>query len=131
MSSYQLCDFLNGRLIFAFRDEDRVLEPSYSLMSFTPDSDAIVSAFKKAEHADGYILRVFNPYLNGQAAATVTFTVPVELKQVMLDEQPRPDAAPLKPEDMPADSAAESYVQLPELAHAKLLTVLAERKSSL
>lgn len=133
MSSYQLCDFLNGRLIFAFRDEDRVLEPSYSLMSFAPDSNAVVSAFKKAEHADGYILRVFNPYLNGQAAATVAFTIPVELKQVMLDEQPRPDAAPLNLEDTRAraDSATESYVQLPELAHAKLLTVLAERKSSL
>lgn len=125
MSSYQLCDFLNGRLIFAFRDEERIFESSYSLMSFTSDSTAVLSAFKKAEHENGYIVRVFNPYLNQTAAASVIFTIPTALQLVTLDEQPRSDTAALSP--AAADSQSFS---LPELSHAKLQTVLAKRITS-
>lgn len=124
-SSYQLCDFLNGRLIFAFRDEERVLKPSYSLMSFTPESDAILSAFKKAEHEDGYIVRTFNPYVHKSAQAALQFTVPLDICLTSLQEQPIPEAP------IPSTSTDDSnVVHLPTLSHAKLQTILAKRSTT-
>ncbi len=116
ISSYQLCDFLNGRLIFAFRDEERVLEPDYSLMSFSDDSNVVLSSFKKAEHSDGYIVRVFNPYLSQSANVNMHFNQSVHAERVSLAEQP------LEPQQRLTDG--EEVVRLPELAHCKLMTVL-------
>ncbi|WP_339785094.1 mannosylglycerate hydrolase [Paenibacillus sp. FSL R7-0313] len=116
ISSYQLCDFLNGRLIFAFRDEERVLDPDYSLMSFSDDSNVVLSSFKKAEQSDGYIVRVFNPYLSQPANVNIHFNQAVHAERVSLAEQP------LEPKQKLTDG--EEVVRLPELAHCKLMTVL-------
>ncbi|MGG4399034.1 mannosylglycerate hydrolase [Paenibacillus amylolyticus] len=116
ISSYQLCDFLNGRLIFAFRDEERVLDTDYSLMSFSDDSNVVLSSFKKAEQSDGYIVRVFNPYLAQSANVNIHFNQPVHAERVSLGEQL------LEPQQRLTDG--EKVVRLPELEHCKLMTVL-------
>lgn len=59
---YQMSDFLNGRLIYVYRDEEKTLDATYSLELPTIDG-AIISAVKKAEDSDAFITRFFNPYL--------------------------------------------------------------------
>ena len=82
MKVYQFSDFLNGRLIYAFRDEEKNLPQEYSLADFTK-TQAVMSAFKKAENGEGYVVRFFNDKLNKE--------VSVETKQfdqaVALDEK--------------------------------------------
>lgn len=57
-----MSDFLNGRLIYVYRDEEKTLDATYSLELPTIDG-AIISAVKKAEDSDAFITRFFNPYL--------------------------------------------------------------------
>lgn len=57
-----MSDFLNGRLIYVYRDEEKTLDATYSLALPTIDG-AIISAVKKAEDSDAFITRFFNPYL--------------------------------------------------------------------
>ncbi len=82
LPSYQNSDFLHGRMIFAQKREEKVLENSYNLMEF--DSDTVgVSAIKKAENNDSYLVRLFNPYFDKDVS------IPKELKEqefVELDE---------------------------------------------
>lgn len=59
---YQMSDFLNGRLIYVYRDEEKTLDATYSLGLPAIDG-AIISAVKKAEDSDAFITRFFNPYL--------------------------------------------------------------------
>lgn len=63
ISVYQFSDFLNGRLIYAFRDEEKNLPLEYSLIDLSK-TEAIMSAFKKAEDGEGYVVRFFNDKLN-------------------------------------------------------------------
>lgn len=56
---YEYADFLNGRLIFAFRDEEKIYENEYSLLE-VEDSDFTVSAIKKEEKGHGIVIRIFN-----------------------------------------------------------------------
>ncbi|MFK4474452.1 mannosylglycerate hydrolase [Paenibacillus sp. RC73] len=120
LTSYQLSDFLNGRLIFAFRDEERIFEQSYSLLSFSEDSNVILSAFKKAEHNDGYIVRVFNPYLEKNAVGRIAFGESAHYELASLDERSKGETL--------ASSDAQG-APLPELGHCKLLTVLVTPES--
>lgn len=76
---YQFSDFLNGRLIFSHRDEEKTLPQKYSLYNFS-DTEAVMSTFKKAEDSENYIIRYFNPYLN---------------KEVILDERVGKDTVKL------------------------------------
>ncbi|WP_208560051.1 mannosylglycerate hydrolase [Marinilactibacillus kalidii] len=62
MPTYQFSDFLNGRLIYAYRDEEKTNKASYGLMSLE-NKDSVISAIKKAEDSDEIIIRQFNPYL--------------------------------------------------------------------
>lgn len=71
LAVYQLADFLNGRLIFSNRDEEAKFEKEYSLFEVSPDHTAAVSAIKKAERSDAYILRCFNPYETSKSTVDV------------------------------------------------------------
>ena len=55
---YEYADFLNGRLIFFQEDEEQILPTSLSL--FSSENNLVVSAIKKSEDGEGYILRLFN-----------------------------------------------------------------------
>lgn len=60
--SYQKADFLNGRMIFCYRDENKEYDTSFSMYNIK--TDAIISCFKKKENSNKYVMRVFNPFLN-------------------------------------------------------------------
>lgn len=62
--TYQQSEFLNGRMIFCYREEEKSLKHNYSFKEFV--SEAVVGAIKKAEDSDNYIIRYFNPYFNKQ-----------------------------------------------------------------
>ncbi|MBU3101981.1 MULTISPECIES: mannosylglycerate hydrolase [Clostridium] len=57
---YQYADFLNGRMIFALRDEKRIYENKYSLFN-VKDENFTVSSIKKQEKGEGLVIRIFNP----------------------------------------------------------------------
>ncbi|MGE6631890.1 mannosylglycerate hydrolase [Bacillus sp. NPDC077027] len=67
---YERADFLNGRLIFSFRDEQEDLQSIYSLLHIETDG-AVLSALKKEEHGTDLVIRLFNPYLERQTAASI------------------------------------------------------------
>ncbi|EAF5010510.1 TPA: mannosylglycerate hydrolase [Listeria innocua] len=69
---YQMSDFLNGRLIYVYRDEEKTLDSTYSLGLPVIDG-AIISAVKKAEDSDAFITRFFNPYLQKEIAIPEIF----------------------------------------------------------
>ncbi|ECH5524913.1 mannosylglycerate hydrolase [Listeria monocytogenes] len=69
---YQMSDFLNGRLIYVYRDEEKTLDATYSLGLPTIDG-AIISAVKKAEDSDAFITRFFNPYLQKEITVPEIF----------------------------------------------------------
>ena len=78
---YQFSEFLNGRLIFSHRDEEKTLPKEYSLFEIN-NENLIMSAFKKAENTNEYIVRVFNPYLKNELKLLNLET----FKSVKLDE---------------------------------------------
>lgn len=78
---YQMSDFLNGRLIYVYRDEEKTLDATYSLKLPMLDG-AIVSAVKKAEDSEAFITRFFNPYLQKEIAIPEIF----QGKECHLDE---------------------------------------------
>ena len=82
MPVYQFSEFLNGRLIYVYCDEEKTLPQKYSLFSYE-DTDAVMSAFKKAENKDEYIIRYFNPFIS----KTVKIKDTIADKAVMLDEK--------------------------------------------
>lgn len=55
---YEYADFLNGRLIFAQEDVEQTLPAATSL--FESENKLVVSAIKKSEDDNGYIIRLFN-----------------------------------------------------------------------
>ena len=65
--------------------------------------------------SDGYVVRVFNPYLKKDATARITYGGSAHYELVSLDERSKGETL--------VASASEG-AQLPELQHCKLLTVL-------
>ncbi|EKF1958595.1 mannosylglycerate hydrolase [Listeria monocytogenes] len=97
---YQMSDFLNGRLIYVYRDEEKTLDATYSLGLPAIDG-AIISAVKKAEDSDAFITRFFNPYLQKEITVPEIF----QGKERHLDE-------------------SESNEEQATLKHAKVQTYL-------
>ncbi|MBC1474037.1 mannosylglycerate hydrolase [Listeria grandensis] len=82
MPVYQFSDFLNGRLIYVYRDEEKNLATKYSLELPNMDN-AIMSAVKKAEDSNGIVIRFFNPYLYNEIDIPAIF----QGKEIHLDEK--------------------------------------------
>jgi len=59
--TYQHSDFLNGRMIFSQKREEKNLPEVYSLANFNVE-DLGVSAIKGSEKNSGYLIRIYNPY---------------------------------------------------------------------
>lgn len=68
---YEYSDFLNGRMIFTLRDEEKVYETSYSLMNIK-DENFAVSSVKKEEKGEGLVIRIFNPMNNAHTQGSIT-----------------------------------------------------------
>lgn len=83
---YEYADFLNGRMIFAFRDEEKIYENGYSLFEFENENFAL-SSIKKEENGTGLIIRIFNPMQSEATKGKITFSKQYEdAYYAMLDE---------------------------------------------
>lgn len=73
---YQYADFLNGRLMFVLEDEEQTLPQTYSMFQCI-ENNLTISAIKKCEHKEGYILRLYNAldHMNASETIQVNFDV--------------------------------------------------------
>lgn len=71
IDGYVYSSFLNGRLIFSQQEVEGTLPQSYSM--FKTNSQLVVSAIKKAEDGEGYIIRLFNGKNHENRNETLTF----------------------------------------------------------
>ncbi len=81
---YETADFLNGRLIYAYREEEKTNQPTYSVADFGA-GDALVATVKKAEKEEALLVRFYNPYI--EKIAKLPEWLVKEARQVLVDEE--------------------------------------------
>lgn len=113
---YTYAEFLNGRLIFSQREIEGTKESRYSL--FETENKLVVSAMKKAEDNDGYIIRLFNGKNHENISDTIKFNFDVkEAYYTNLREE--------KTEDIKAEN---NTINVKELSHCKFVTICVKAK---
>lgn len=89
---YQTADFLNNRMRYVYRDEEKGYPQSFSMLNL-PDMSSVVSAIKKSEKNSALLIRVYNPYL--ELTSTVDERLAAIGEGVLPDEETK---TPLKRE---------------------------------
>ena len=113
---YTYAEFLNGRLIFSQREIEGTKESRYSL--FETENKLVVSAIKKAEDNDGYIIRLFNGKNHENISDTIKFNFDVkEAYYTNLREK--------KTEDIKVEN---NTINVKELSHCKFVTICVKAK---
>lgn len=113
---YTYAEFLNGRLIFSQREIEGTKESRYSL--FETENKLVVSAMKKAEDNDGYIIRLFNGKNHENISDTIKFNFDVkEAYYTNLKEE--------KTEDIKVEN---NTINVKELSHCKFVTICVKAK---
>ena len=113
---YTYAEFLNGRLIFSQREIEGTKESRYSL--FETENKLVVSAMKKAEDNDGYIIRLFNGKNHENISDTIKFNFDVkEAYYTNLREE--------KTEDIKVEN---NTINFKELSHCKFVTICVKAK---
>ena len=113
---YTYAEFLNGRLIFSQREIEGTKEARYSL--FETENKLVVSAMKKAEDNDGYIIRLFNGKNHENISDTIKFNFDVkEAYYTNLREE--------KTEDLKVEN---NTINVKELSHCKFVTICVKAK---
>ena len=113
---YTYAEFLNGRLIFSQREIEGTKESRYSL--FETENKLVVSAIKKAEDNDGYIIRLFNGKNHENISDTIKFNFDVkEAYYTNLREE--------KTEDIKVEN---NTINVKELSHCKFVTICVKAK---
>lgn len=113
---YTYAEFLNGRLIFSQREIEGTKESRYSL--FETENKLVVSAIKKAEDNDGYIIRLFNGKNHENISDTIKFNFDVkEAYYTSLREE--------KTEDIKVEN---NTINVKELSHCKFVTICVKAK---
>lgn len=113
---YTYAEFLNGRLIFSQREIEGTKESRYSL--FETENKLVVSAIKKAEDNEGYIIRLFNGKNHENTSDTIKFNFDVkEAYYTNLREE--------KTEDIKVEN---NIINVKELSHCKFVTICVKAK---
>lgn len=113
---YTYAEFLNGRLIFSQREIEGTKESRYSL--FETENKLVVSAIKKAEDNEGYIIRLFNGKNHENTSDTIKFNFDVkEAYYTNLKEE--------KTEDIKVEN---NTINVKELSHCKFVTICVKAK---
>ena len=113
---YTYAEFLNGRLIFSQREIEGTKESRYSL--FETENKLVVSAIKKAEDNDGYIIRLFNGKNHENISDTIKFNFDVkEAYYTNLREE--------KTEDIKVEN---NTINVKELSNCKFVTICVKAK---
>ena len=108
---YEYADFLNGRLLFAQEDVKQDLPLHYSI--FEMDNVSALSAFKKREEKDGYVIRIFNPLFQVEVNEIITFMS--EVKEAYYMNLKEEKVAPIEVEG--------KCIKVKPLTHCKFTTI--------
>ena len=108
---YTYAEFLNGRLIFSQREIEGTKESRYSL--FETENKLVVSAIKKAEDNDGYIIRLFNGKNHENISDTIKFNF--DVKEAYYTN--------LREEKTEAIKVENNTISVKELSHCKFVTI--------
>lgn len=108
---YEYADFLNGRLIFAQEDVEQTLPKTYSL--FTSEHRLAISAIKKCEDEDAFIIRLFNPLNQEDVDDVLTFET--DIKEAYYVN--------LKEEKTEKIDVIDNRLNIKKLTHCKFVSV--------
>ena len=109
---YEYADFLNGRLIFAQEDEEQILPVSNSL--FESKNNLVISAIKKSEDDDGYIIRLFNGKDHQNIGDKLTFNF--DITEAYYTN--------LKEEKLERIDVVDNSIIIKAISHCKFITIL-------
>ena len=111
MEVYTYAEFLNGRLIFSQREIEGKNDIVHSL--FETEGNLVVSAIKKAEEDDGYIIRLYNGKDHRNLDDKIKFNF--EVKEAYYTN--------LREEKTEAIKVENNTISVKELSHCKFVTI--------
>ena len=111
MEVYTYAEFLNGRLIFSQREIDGENAKIHSL--FETEGNLVVSAVKKAEEDDGYIIRLYNGKDHKNLDDKIKFNF--DIKEAYYTN--------LKEEKTEEIKIENNTISVKELSHCKFVTI--------
>lgn len=112
---YQYADFLNGRVIFSFRDEKKIYDSKYSLFDIQKENFT-VSAIKKEEKGEGILVRIFNAMKAKKAEGTINVGNKISLiSTAKLDESYDEEGT---------EKIVDKAIKIKNLKHCKVRTLI-------
>ena len=111
MEVYTYAEFLNGRLIFSQREIEGKNDIVHSL--FETEGNLVVSAIKKAEEDDGYIIRLYNGKDHKDLDDKIKFNF--DIKEAYYTN--------LREEKTEAIKVENNTISVKELSHCKFVTI--------
>ena len=111
MEVYTYAEFLNGRLIFSQREIEGKNDIVHSL--FETEGNLVVSAIKKAEEDDGYIIRLYNGKDHRNLDDKIKFNF--DVKEAYYTN--------LREEKTEAIKVENNTISVKELSHCKFVTI--------
>lgn len=111
MEVYTYAEFLNGRLIFSQREIEGKNDIVHSL--FETEGNLVVSAIKKAEEDDGYIIRLYNGKNHRNLDDKIKFNF--DVKEAYYTN--------LREEKTEAIKVENNTISVKELSHCKFVTI--------
>ena len=111
MEVYTYAEFLNGRLIFSQREIEGKNDIVHSL--FETEGNLVVSAIKKAEEDDGYIIRLYNGKDHRNLDDKIKFNF--DVKEAYYTN--------LREEKTGAIKVENNTISVKELSHCKFVTI--------
>lgn len=108
---YTYAEFLNGRLIFSQREIEGTKASRISL--FETENNLVVSAIKKAEDGEGFIIRLFNGKDHKNVSDTIKFNF--DISEAYYTD--------LKEEKTESIEIKNNTIKIKELSHCKFVTI--------
>lgn len=108
---YTYAEFLNGRLIFSQREIEGTQPSRVSL--FETENNLVVSAIKKAENGEGFIIRLFNGKNHKNVNDTIKFNF--DISEAYYTN--------LKEEKTESIAIHNNTIKVKELSHCKFATI--------
>ncbi|NCC54009.1 MAG: alpha-mannosidase [Erysipelotrichia bacterium] len=109
---YTYAEYLNGRLIFSQMEiTNPKLKPIYSM--FTSENNLVVSAIKKCEEEEGYIIRLFNGKDHKSLSDKLHFNFDIEEAYYVNLKEEKQDKIEVK----------NNAIQIKELSHCQFVSV--------
>ncbi len=91
LKAFQAAEFKNNYEYFILNnDKEKNIPANYSLMKFNKNN-AVLSAFKKAENSDDFIVRIFNGNLQDEIYESIDFNASINSSFVSLEEIDLPE----------------------------------------